>query len=122
LFKDPVIAILAVMAKQERIRRSERPAAAVARLHRERKTGQLGRKRTLDRAKLEAVRHFHSEGMGLRPICGHASRFADDGAARREQSTVKITKRETSWTRICLKCCSTKMKVHPSISSEISTR
>ena len=36
LFRDAVIAILATIAKQERIRRSERVAGAVARLRRQR--------------------------------------------------------------------------------------
>ncbi len=44
-FRDAVIAILAVIAKQERIRRSERATAAIARLKRQGKTEHLGRPR-----------------------------------------------------------------------------
>jgi DNA invertase Pin-like site-specific DNA recombinase len=68
LFRDAVIAILAVIAKQERIRRSERALAAVARLRRQGKDDHLGRKRRIVGAKLETVRQFHAEGMSLREI------------------------------------------------------
>jgi DNA invertase Pin-like site-specific DNA recombinase len=43
LFKDAVIAILATIAKQERIRRSERAKAAIQRLQRKGTTDHLGR-------------------------------------------------------------------------------
>ena len=60
LFKDAVIAILAVIAKQERIRRSERAKAAIARLRRHGKTDQLGRPRLVfDRDKAREL-----EGAG----------------------------------------------------------
>ena len=68
LFRDAVIAILAVIAKQERIRRSERASAAIARLRREGKTDHLGRKPKLIGAKLETARRLHSEGLSLRAI------------------------------------------------------
>jgi DNA invertase Pin-like site-specific DNA recombinase len=67
-FKDAVIAILAVIAKQERIRRSERASAAIARLRRQGKTDHLGRKRKVTGAKLETVRQLHAEGLSLRMI------------------------------------------------------
>jgi DNA invertase Pin-like site-specific DNA recombinase len=52
VFRDAVIAILAVIAKQERIRRSERAAAAIARLRGQGRTDHLGRPRKfVDRAK-----------------------------------------------------------------------
>ena len=56
LFHDAEIPILAVMAKQERVRRSERASAAIARLRREGRTDHLGRKPKLIGAKLEMVR------------------------------------------------------------------
>lgn len=68
LFKDAVIAILAVIAKQERVRRSERASAAIARLRREGNTDHLGRKPKLVGAKLETVRRLHDEGLSLRQI------------------------------------------------------
>jgi len=68
LFRDAVIAILAVIAKQERIRRSERAAAAVARLRRQGLADRLGRKKKLVGAKLERIRELHVEGLSLRAI------------------------------------------------------
>jgi len=68
LFKDAVIAILAVVAKQERVRRSERASAAIARLRRQGKTDHLGRKRKVLGAKLETIRQLHKEGLSLRKI------------------------------------------------------
>jgi DNA invertase Pin-like site-specific DNA recombinase len=68
IFRDAIIGILAVIAKQERVRRSERAAAAVQRL---RKTGQadrLGRKRLVVGHKLERVRELHEQGLSLREI------------------------------------------------------
>ncbi len=68
VFRDAVLAILAVIAKQERIRRSERASAAIARLRREGKTDHIGRKRLLIGAKRETVRQLHAEGLSLRQI------------------------------------------------------
>ena len=66
LFRDAVIAILAVIANQERIRRSERAAAAIARLRRQGRTEHLGRPRlVVDRGK---ARRMHSEGRSVREI------------------------------------------------------
>ena len=66
IFRDAVIAILAVIAKQEHIRRSERAAAAIARLRRQGKTDHLGRPRkVLDRAKAKRLRE---QGVPLRAI------------------------------------------------------
>jgi DNA invertase Pin-like site-specific DNA recombinase len=66
LFKDAVIAILAVIAKQERIRRSERASAAIAKLRRQGKTDHLGRpRRILNR---DRVRQLHQQGLGVRAI------------------------------------------------------
>ena len=68
IFRDAVLSILATIAKQERIRRSERASVAIARLRRQGKTDHLGRKRKLVGAKLESVRQLHSEGLSLRKI------------------------------------------------------
>ena len=66
IFKDAVIAILAVIAKQERIRRSERAKAAIAKLRRQGKTDHLGRpRRILPRDK---IRQLHQQGLGVRAI------------------------------------------------------
>lgn len=64
IFKDAVLAILAVIAKQERVRLSER---TVAGLERARKQGRVGGKRPLvcDR---EKVRRLAAEGLSMRDI------------------------------------------------------
>jgi DNA invertase Pin-like site-specific DNA recombinase len=68
LFRDAVIAILAVIAKQERVRRSERASAAIARLRRQGKTEHLGRPRlVVDR---EKARRLHEDGWSVRKIAG----------------------------------------------------
>jgi DNA invertase Pin-like site-specific DNA recombinase len=68
LFKDAVIAILAVIAKQERIRRSERASAAINRLRSEGKTDHLGRPRKVIGAKLDKARGLHAQGLSVRKI------------------------------------------------------
>lgn len=66
IFKDAVLAILAVIAKQERVRRSERAKAAITRLRREGKTDHLGRPRKfMDRDK---VRQLRAAGRTVREI------------------------------------------------------
>jgi DNA invertase Pin-like site-specific DNA recombinase len=66
LFRDAVIGILAVIAKQERIRRSERASAAIARLRRQGKTEHLGRpKLVLDRSRIKRLRE---QGRSVRNI------------------------------------------------------
>ena len=68
IFRDAVIAILAAIAKQERIRRSERASAAIAKLKRQGKTDHLGRPRlVIDRDK---ARQLHQEGWSVRKIAG----------------------------------------------------
>jgi DNA invertase Pin-like site-specific DNA recombinase len=65
-FRDAVLSILATTAKQERVRRSERAAAAIARLRRQGKTEHLGRPHLiLDRDK---VRQLYAQGTSLRAI------------------------------------------------------
>ena len=66
LFRDAVLSILATIAKQERVRRSERATAAIARLRRQGKTEHLGRPRlVVDKAK---ARKLHREGRSVRSI------------------------------------------------------
>ena len=68
LFRDAVLSILATIAKQERVRRSERATAAIARLRRQGQTEHLGRPRlVLDRAK---ARRLRAEGWSVRKIAG----------------------------------------------------
>ena len=68
LFRDAVLSILATIAKQERVQRSERASAAIARLRRAGTTDHLGRKRKVTGAKLETVRQLHADGLSLRAI------------------------------------------------------
>jgi DNA invertase Pin-like site-specific DNA recombinase len=66
LFRDAVIAILAVIAKQERVRRSERASAAIARLRRQGRTEHLGRPRlVVDR---DRACRLHKDGWSVRKI------------------------------------------------------
>jgi DNA invertase Pin-like site-specific DNA recombinase len=66
IFRDAVLSILATIAKQERVRRSERAAAAIARLRRQGKTEHLGRPHlVVDR---DQVRRLRAQGMSLRAI------------------------------------------------------
>jgi len=68
IFRDAVLSILATIAKQERIRRSERACAAIAKLKRQGKTDHLGRPRlVIDRDK---ARQLHQEGWSVRKIAG----------------------------------------------------
>jgi DNA invertase Pin-like site-specific DNA recombinase len=68
IFRDAVLSILATIAKQERVRRSERAAAAVARLRRQGHTEHLGRPRlVVDRNK---ARRLHEQGWSVRKIAG----------------------------------------------------
>jgi DNA invertase Pin-like site-specific DNA recombinase len=66
IFRDAVLSILATIAKQERIRRSERASAAIAKLRSQGKADHLGRKRKVfDR---EKARQLHAGGESLRSI------------------------------------------------------
>ena len=66
LFRDAVLSILATIAKQERVRRSERATAAIARLRRQGKTEHLERPRlVVDKA---MARKLHKEGQSVRSI------------------------------------------------------
>jgi DNA invertase Pin-like site-specific DNA recombinase len=68
LFRDAIIAVLAAVAKQERVRRGERAAAAIARLRKEGHADRLGRKRLVVGHKLERVKQLHEQGLSLREI------------------------------------------------------
>ena len=73
-FKDAVIAILAVVAKQERIRRSERASAAIARLRRQGQADRLGRKRNVfDR---DHARRLKAKGWSIRQIAAELGQSA----------------------------------------------
>jgi DNA invertase Pin-like site-specific DNA recombinase len=66
MFGEVITSLLAVLAKQESVRRSERASAAYARLVAQNKTDHLGRKRlVLDRGK---VREMAAGGMSVRAI------------------------------------------------------
>lgn len=66
IFKDAVLAILATVAKQERVRRSERTSAAIERLRRQGHADRIGRKRkVLD---LDKLRRMRAEGLSYRQI------------------------------------------------------
>jgi DNA invertase Pin-like site-specific DNA recombinase len=66
LFRDAVLSILATIAKQERVRRSERAPAAISKLRRQGKTEHLGRPRiVVDRAKIGKLA---AAGMSVRAI------------------------------------------------------
>jgi DNA invertase Pin-like site-specific DNA recombinase len=66
LFGEVIISLLAVLAKQESVRRSERASAAYAKLKSQGRTDHLGRKRlVLDRDK---IRKMATDGMSTRNI------------------------------------------------------
>jgi DNA invertase Pin-like site-specific DNA recombinase len=66
IFGEVITSLLAVLAKQESVRRSERASAAYSRLVAQGKTDHLGRKRlVLDRDK---VREMATSGMSVRAI------------------------------------------------------
>jgi len=67
IFRDAVLAILAVIAKQERVRRSERALAAIARLRRHGQADKLGRPRT-EPAKRAKAQKLREKGLSLRDI------------------------------------------------------
>jgi DNA invertase Pin-like site-specific DNA recombinase len=66
IFRDAVLSILATIAKQERIRRSERASAAIAKLRRQGQADKLGRKRNVfDRGR---ARRLQAQGWSIRQI------------------------------------------------------
>src|SRR5271168_1638550 len=71
IFKEAVIGILAAVAKQERVRRSERTIAGLERARAQGRVG--GRPSAADDHKLVAkVKHLHREGASLRQIAAKA--------------------------------------------------
>jgi DNA invertase Pin-like site-specific DNA recombinase len=67
IVRDAVLAILAVIAKQERVRRSERALAAIARLRRHGEADKLGRTRT-EPSKRAKAQKLREKGLSLRDI------------------------------------------------------
>lgn len=66
MFGEVIISLLAVLAKQESVRRSERASAAYAKLKHQGRTAHLGRKRlVVDRDKIRAMA---TAGMSTRAI------------------------------------------------------
>jgi DNA invertase Pin-like site-specific DNA recombinase len=65
IFKDVIIALLSTLAKQERIRISER---VVAGLDKARTQGRIGGRPTLDSSKIEKIRVLKSAGMSILAI------------------------------------------------------
>jgi DNA invertase Pin-like site-specific DNA recombinase len=74
IFRDAVLSILATIAKQERIRRSERASAAIARLRRQGQADKLGRKRNVfDR---DRARRLKAKGWSIRQIAAELGQSA----------------------------------------------
>lgn len=66
IFRDAVLAILAAIAKQELVRRSERASAAIARLRHEGHADRIGRKRLVIDS--EKIRRMRKQDMSYRLI------------------------------------------------------
>lgn len=62
IFKDVIIALLSTLAKQERIRISERVKAG---LEKSRQQGRVGGRPMLDEKKVEKIKKLKSEGMSI---------------------------------------------------------
>lgn len=65
IFKDVVIALLSTLAKQERIRISERVKAG---LEKSRQMGRIGGRPTLDTMKINKIHEMKSEGISITTI------------------------------------------------------
>lgn len=66
MFSDVIVSLLATLAKQESVRRSERASAAYQKLVSQGRTEHLGRKRlVVDRSK---IGEMHTAGMSVRAI------------------------------------------------------
>ncbi len=83
IFKDAVISILAVIAKQERIRRSERTKAGLARIKAAGK--RLGRPVRLNGEHHAAVARLRAQGLSLRAIGRELG--ISEGSVRRMTAT-----------------------------------
>ena len=62
IFKDVIIALLSTLAKQERIRISERVKAG---LERSRQQGRVGGRPTLDESKVKEIKKLKSDGISI---------------------------------------------------------
>jgi DNA invertase Pin-like site-specific DNA recombinase len=62
VFKDALVAILSTLAKQERLRISERVHAGLAKA---RQQGRIGGRPTLEAAKIEKIREMKSAGLSI---------------------------------------------------------
>ena len=65
IFKDVIIALLSTLAKQERVRISERVKAG---LEKSRQQGRIGGRPTMDETKIERIHEFKSAGMSIMAI------------------------------------------------------
>lgn len=66
VFREAIIGVIAAIAKQERVRRSERALAAIERLRKQGRTDHLGRPRKLlDR---EAIRRKRKQGAPIKDL------------------------------------------------------
>jgi len=65
IFKDVIIALLSTLAKQERIRISERVHAGLARA---RQQGRIGGRPTLEETKVEKIKKMKIEGISVSGI------------------------------------------------------
>jgi DNA invertase Pin-like site-specific DNA recombinase len=79
VFKDAVIAIMATLAHQERVKRSERTKAGLARVKAAGKA--LGRPRTLNSKHTAEIAHLRAQGLSLRAI-GHKLGISDHSVRR----------------------------------------
>lgn len=62
IFKDVIIALLSTLAKQERVRISERVHAG---LHKARLQGRVGGRPTMDEEKIKKIKKLKSEGLSI---------------------------------------------------------
>jgi DNA invertase Pin-like site-specific DNA recombinase len=65
IFKDVILALLSTLAKQERVRISERVVAGLAKA---RSQGRIGGRPTLEDSKIEKIREMKSTGMSILAI------------------------------------------------------
>lgn len=65
IFKDVIIALLSTLAKQERVRISERVKAG---LEKSRQQGRIGGRPTLNEAKIQKIAKLKSDGMSIMAI------------------------------------------------------
>lgn len=65
IFKDVIIALLSTLAKQERVRISERVKAG---LEKSRQQGRIGGRPTLDEIKIQKIRNLKSNGKSIMGI------------------------------------------------------